>query len=207
MAEILIFARAPVPGACKSRLARGIGTVRAARVYRAMLIQTVETAVGAGAMGVHLVCAPDTRHPLFHQLRRRFGCCLHRQPRGDLGQRMHRALAGRLRRGAGLVLLVGSDCPSLTVADLDDALAALNTGHDAVLGPTEDGGYALVGLRSPAGRLFRGVTWSTPRVIGQTRHRLRRLGWRWQETQPLADVDHPRDWYRARRAGWLDHPY
>ena len=204
MAEILIFARAPIPGACKSRLARGIGTVHAARVYRAMLTRTVAIASCTGASSVHLACAPDTRHPVFHQLRRRFGCRLHRQPLGDLGQRMHRALAGQLREGIGPVLLLGSDCPSLTVADLDDALTALKAGHDAVIGPTEDGGYALVGLHAPAAQLFQGVSWSTSRVIGQSRHRLRRLGWRWRETRPLTDVDHPRDWQRARRAGSFD---
>ena len=70
---------------------------------------------------------------------------------------------------ASQALLIGTDCPSLTVDDLQEAADVLRQGIDAVIGPAEDGGYVLIGLRQYAPELFTGISWGTESVLGQTR--------------------------------------
>ncbi|MNC87835.1 2-phospho-L-lactate guanylyltransferase [compost metagenome] len=111
---------------------------------------------------------------------------------------MYRAL----RRHPGAVL-IGTDCPALRPADLRAAARALQAGFDAVLSPAEDGGYPLIGLRRASRAVFDDVAWGSPNVLGQTRARLRRLGWRWKELRTVWDVDRPADVARLRRSGLL----
>ncbi len=101
---------------------------------------------------------------------------------------------------AGPLLLIGSDCPALQPAHLVAAAKALlderQGGNDAVFIPADDGGYVLVGLRSPQPRVFEGVEWGSERVMAQTRQRLSRLRLRWAELPLLWDVDRPADLVR-----------
>jgi hypothetical protein len=90
-------------------------------------------------------------------------------------------------------VLVGTDCPALTADYLAQAFALLDGGADAVVGPAEDGGYILIGLRRTDKRLFDGVAWGTASVLDETRARLAALGWSWQELETLWDVDRPED--------------
>ena len=116
---------------------------------------------------------------------------------------MYRAFKRALRSNP-YVVLIGSDCPALTPADLRAAARALKAGADAVLSPAEDGGYALIGLRRVSRRLFAGVDWGGPQVLAQTRGRLKALHWRWQELRTLWDVDRPEDVARLRRSRLLE---
>jgi glycosyltransferase A (GT-A) superfamily protein (DUF2064 family) len=74
---------------------------------------------------------------------------------------------------------------------------------DAVLGPAEDGGYVLLGLRHAAPALFRDMPWGEESIAALTRERMRELGWRWRELPALRDLDRPEDldWYRALSVG------
>jgi rSAM/selenodomain-associated transferase 1 len=121
-----------------------------------------------------------------------------RQRGADLGARMHHAFVRGLRR-APRVVLIGGDCPALRPAHLRRAARWLAGGAQAVLGPVEDGGYALIALRRTAQRLFEGIDWGGERVMAQTRERLGALGWRWRELPQLWDVDRPEDVARLRR--------
>lgn len=199
---IAVLARAPVPGAAKTRLVPLLGTDGAADLQRRLAHRALKTAIAAALGPVALFCAPDRGHPFFAACAQRFGVALHDQADGDLGARMHAACAALLAQ-AGRVLLIGSDCPVLTPAHLARA-AALLDGHDAVVWPAEDGGYVLVGLRRAEATLFAGIDWSTPRVMAQTRARLRGLGRRWAEPEPLWDVDLPADYARMLAAGLAD---
>jgi rSAM/selenodomain-associated transferase 1 len=119
------------------------------------------------------------------------GVEVHLQPDGDLGARMCAAAEDGLRRAAG-VIIVGTDCPSMTFDDLRaarDALAA----DDAVLGPALDGGYWLIALSRCDPALFSGIAWSGATVLEATRARLTGLGWRWSELATRWDVDRPED--------------
>jgi rSAM/selenodomain-associated transferase 1 len=195
--RILVFAKAPLPGRVKTRLAAHYGDTAAAAIYKTMVRHTLTVLSAAQLCPMELWCAPDSSHGFFHACRSRYGLTLHRQHGGDLGRRMHHALNSALQRSSCAVL-IGSDCVSLTPADLTCALTALEQGKDAVLGPAEDGGYVLIGLRRPQPQLFRGIRWSTASVLPATRQKLQLAGLEWAELPERWDVDEPRDLQRWR---------
>ena len=189
---IAVFAKAPNPGEVKTRLIPALGAEGAAALHRALVLRTLGTAVDAGVGPVQLWCATDAEHPFFAECSRRFGVQVLSQCDGDLGVRMHHAfeiLLGASERA----LIVGSDIPALTPAHLRAADAALARGREAVLGPAQDGGYVLIGLRRVAADVFEHIGWGGADVLDTTRARLTRLGWRHEELPTLWDVDCPED--------------
>jgi len=190
--EVAVFARAPAPGRAKTRLLPVLGSVGAARLQRRLTLRALSLA-HAAAIGPVTLWAADYRHRFFRALQARSGVDLRAQIDGDLGARMAAVFAAH----GGPLLLIGSDCPALSVADLTAAAKALReTGKDAVEAvfiPAEDGGYVLVGLRRPQPLLFSGIDWGSQQVMAQTRERLGDLGLRWQELPALWDVDRPED--------------
>jgi rSAM/selenodomain-associated transferase 1 len=182
---IIVFAKAPVPGQAKTRLAPRLGQWGAARLHAQLIRHALRTARAArcGPVELHL-----TRpHSLFPGARLQRG--------RDLGERMHRALA----RNPGAIL-IGSDCPALTAADLRRAQRWLQAGYDAVLAPAEDGGYALVALRRSRAEWFSGIEWGTAKVYEETVKRL--AGARWRSLRTVWDVDRPQDVDRLRSLRW-----
>ena len=200
--RIVVMAKAPLAGHAKTRLAPALGAAGAARLAARMLAHAVEQAAAAGLGPVEICCTPDASHPAFAALARCHAAVLSTQGEGDLGERMSCALERGLREGPTLV--IGTDAPRLDADCLRRACDAL-ADHDAVFVPALDGGYALVGLRAHAPELFRGIEWSTPRVMADTRLRLARLGLRHHELPALADVDEPADLSHVP-AHWLDDP-
>jgi rSAM/selenodomain-associated transferase 1 len=186
----------------KTRLAPLLGKEGAARLHARLVDKTLRTARDSGIGTVHLYCSPGTKDVFFARMKKRFGVNLKSQGRGDIGDRMYRAVQRALRSHAYAVL-VGSDCPVLNAADLRAAVRILRDGADAVLAPAEDGGYPLIGLRRVSRRLFDGIPWGGPEVLALTRRRLKALRWRWQELRTLWDVDRPEDVLRLRRSGLL----
>jgi rSAM/selenodomain-associated transferase 1 len=197
---LIVFAKAPVVGLAKTRLIPALGAAGAAALAERLLVHAVEAAVAAGFDAVELCTTPDTGHPVFDPLARQHGLALAAQGEGDLGARMHRALARALLQH-DRALLIGSDVPGLDAACLRQADAALAT-HDAVFVPALDGGYALVGLRRPAPQLFEGMAWSTPQVMQHTRQRAAASGLRVVELVALPDIDEPADLVHLP-PGWL----
>jgi rSAM/selenodomain-associated transferase 1 len=164
--RLVVFAKEPVPGQVKTRLAAAYGAERAAAIYRDLTAVTLAHARAARAAGhvdaIELWCAPAVDSPWFAALARDTGASLHAQSdEPDLGLRMAHAIADALRRGPR-VLLIGTDCPWLDPEALRRAADALST-HDAVLGPAEDGGFVLVGARRPIN--FGVARWSTPHAF------------------------------------------
>lgn len=187
---VAILARAPIPGAAKTRLIPALGAEGAARLQRWMLQRTVAMALVADVGPVSLWCAGDPAHPDFAVCRAFGRVDLHPQAEGDLGERMLAAVASSPTPAGTLV--IGTDCPALGAAQLRESARALG-GNDAVVIPAEDGGYVLIGMKTPAPEAFAGVDWGSARVMAQTRQRLAALGWRWHEADPLWDVDLPQD--------------
>ena len=199
---VQVFARAPVAGSVKTRLIPLLGTDGAAALHQCLVEHSLAIARESGLGRVELWCTPDTSGHFFESCAERFGASLHRQGAGDLGARMLSAIEdgiGRARR----VLLIGSDCPSLSAADLRTSAHALCEGSDAVFCPAEDGGYMLIGLSHAMPAMFEAIPWGTDTVMEKTRERLRNLGWRWHELPPRWDVDRPEDYQRLLREGWL----
>ena len=191
-ARILIFAKAPVPGQVKTRLIPRLGEEGAARLYAGLLRRIVFELGGAGICPVQCWCAPDIHHELFTEIAARHGVRLEKQSGADLGARMLHAASVALG-DSDRVILVGGDCPGLGVDYLGLALDGLEEGAEAVLGPAEDGGYVLLGLKRAAVELFQDMPWGTGEVLAVTRQRLRALGWQWRELPALWDVDRPED--------------
>jgi rSAM/selenodomain-associated transferase 1 len=192
---IAVFAKAPATGRVKTRLIPRLGPQGAAELHVRLVQHTLATLALARAGTVELWCVPDGDLTLFEACRRKLGVPLRIQPEGNLGQRMSGAAADVMSRANG-VIIIGTDVPSMTPGDLTEARQALASGHDAVLGPAEDGGYYLIGLNAHAPELFEGVDWGCSAVLEETRARLRALGWHWHELSTRWDVDTPEDYDR-----------
>lgn len=189
--HVIVFAKAPLAGQAKTRLAPALGAAGAAVLAERLLGHAVAEAAAAGLGTVELCVTPDTTHPAFLCLQAQRGVTLTLQGEGDLGVRMDRALTRALQHGPQ-ALLIGTDAPALDAALLRAAAAAL-AGADAVFVPALDGGYALVGLRRPAPALFAGIAWSTSAVMQQTRRQAVAAGLRLAELPAVADIDEPAD--------------
>lgn len=200
--RVIVFARAPEPGAVKTRLIPLLGAARAAELQRILIDRAIGTALAAGIGPVELWCAPSAQHPLLAHCAERHGINATSQCDGDLGARMLHAAVAALA-AAPRVIIIGADCPALTSGDLQRAAAALVDHNDAVLVPAEDGGYVLIGLKWWNARLFTDVAWGTDQVITATRERLAALNWRWLELPCAWDVDRPADFRRLAASGLI----
>lgn len=189
--QVAVLAKAPLPGLAKTRLIPALGSAGAARLQRTLTCSTLRCVTAADLGRVTLWCAPHREHRFFRALQRMTGVNCLDQPDGDLGARMHAAFCHHCRQGP--VLLVGTDCPALRPGHLRAAARALIEGADAVFHPAEDGGYVLVGLRTPQPTLFEAMPWSTPQVMAETRLRAQAAGLRLAERETLWDVDLPAD--------------
>jgi hypothetical protein len=193
MSTIVIFARAPQLGEVKTRLAKAIGAERALALYEAFLEDTCALTQGLGARRI-IAVAGDVDHPRVQHLAKSQRLTVEPQGDGDLGERMARAVATHL--AGGPVVIVGSDSPTLPRAYVHQALDELMT-NDVVIGPSDDGGYYLVGARVEVPELFAGVRWSTPEVLATT---IGRLGARPHALLPAwHDVDSAEDLARLER--------
>jgi hypothetical protein len=199
--RVQVFAKAPVPGKVKTRLMPRLGRRRAAGLQAWLIERTLRTALAAQLGPVELWCAPDRSHPFFEACARRFAVSLADQGEGNLGERMHRALATATINGRR-ALLIGCDCPALSTADLEAAVQALEQGADLTFVPAEDGGYVLIGANRAPASVFEEVAWGTPRVMAQTRERMLAAGLTWTELAARWDVDRPEDFERLQREGY-----
>jgi rSAM/selenodomain-associated transferase 1 len=193
--SIAILAKAPVPGHAKTRLIPAIGAHAAAVLQERLTERAIATALAANVGPVTLWCAPDSTHSTFVNLVMRLRITLKPQPEGDLGARMFAASAAR----SGPVLVIGTDCPALTEIHLRGAANALCEGNDVILIPAEDGGYVLIGTRTPQPTLFAGIAWGTNTVLAETRARIIAQRLVLAERPPLWDVDTEIDLARAER--------
>lgn len=198
--RVIVMSKAPLPGQVKTRLVPLLGRAGAARLYRTLLEETLEKLCKAALCPVELCCAPDTRSAYFADCAARFPLTLTGQGHGDLGQRMSRAIGVALR-SVDRVVLVGADCPALTVDDIDMALQQLADGFDVVLGPAEDGGYYLVAMSRHHARLFEAVPWGSGQVMAQTLQHIETLGLTCHMLPRRADLDTPADYHSWSQAG------
>ncbi|HEX6003939.1 MAG TPA: TIGR04282 family arsenosugar biosynthesis glycosyltransferase [Burkholderiales bacterium] len=193
-ARLLVFTKAPRAGAVKTRLVSLLGEEGASSLQRRLIVHTLATARRAAIGALELHAAPDCDDAFLQSCAGRYGARLVAQVPGDLGTRMASAMSRALAESARAIA-IGTDCPVLSARHLVAACNALSD-NEAVLIPTEDGGYALIGLVQHEPRLFRDIEWGTERVMNQTRARLSELGRRWHEMETLWDVDRPEDYRR-----------
>jgi rSAM/selenodomain-associated transferase 1 len=122
------------------------------------------------------------------------------QPDGDLGVRMAHALRNGVSR-APKTILIGTDCPPIDAAYVKQAFETLNT-HDVVLGPAEDGGYGLIGVKNTVPDIFSGIDWGTDKVLAQTCRKLNAQRINYALLPLIWDVDRPEDLPRYYQ--WLE---
>ena len=190
---VIVFTRAPIAGASKTRLIPALGEKAAAALHARMIKHTLETLRDLPAdHDLQLWCAPDTRHPLFARLAGRHDLSLHTQRGNHLGARMYHALDTALQEHDHAIV-IGTDCPGLATADILAASDALKAEADVVIGPAADGGYWLLGAGAVSETLFREIPWGSDRVYEQTLQRIDILDWRSHALRTLTDIDRPED--------------
>lgn len=199
-AQIVIFAKYPEPGKVKTRLAATISDQLAADFHRLALLTTVErmSAYATTALrkiNVIVAYAPDNAAEAFASMLPKT-VDLTPQGEGDLGQRLRRIMTRSFDHSPGPLLFLGADSPTLPVNYLDQAYDALQS-HDTVVGPSEDGGYYLIGMNRAHNILFQDIDWSTDAVTRQTRERARSGKLKLMEIDAWYDVDHGSDVMRA----------
>jgi len=184
---LIVFVKAPRPGATKTRLAAHIGAESAAAVYRAIAGEVARrTAPRHGEYERLFFYTPADAGPEVAAWLAGETC--RPQVEGDLGARMAAAFEETFRHGAGRVAIIGTDVPGLSGEVVREALAALQD-HDVALGPARDGGYYLMALARPCPGLFTSIPWSTPAVLTATLERASVLGLSVRLLDPMRDVD------------------
>ena len=161
---LIIFVKAPRRGAVKTRIADAIGAQAACDAYLALVevlignLRTLPNVQVRYTPDDALLEIPNWLQPTWTS---------DAQGQGDLGERLKRAFKDAFATGAERIVIIGSDCPEVNEQDIQSAWAALED-HDVVLGPAEDGGYWLIGLRAEQRALFENISWSTNAVFEQT---------------------------------------
>jgi rSAM/selenodomain-associated transferase 1 len=182
---LIMFVKAPRPGEVKTRIAESIGAQAACDAYLALVevlignLRTLSNVQVRYTPDDALLEIPQWVQPTWKSAP---------QGHGDLGQRLAKAFDDAFSAGAERVVTIGSDCPEITQQDIESAWAALDD-HDVVLGPAEDGGYWLIGLRSPQRALFENVAWSSTTVFEETLSRATDTGLAVRVLRKLSDVD------------------
>lgn len=190
-ARIIIFAKAPLPGKVKTRLIPALGEAAAARLAYQMLLDTVAEAVAANLAIPELCTDPHPMEPEWQPFLPQAHLRFTAQGEGDLGERLARVAKRTILLGEK-ALLIGTDCPALDRHRLRAAALALQE-QDAFIHPTEDGGYALLGLGRFDPSLFLDIPWSTDQVTAKTIARIEALGWSLGIGETLRDIDEPAD--------------
>jgi len=194
---LAIMAKAPRVGAVKTRLCPPLRAPEAAELARCFLLDTVDRVrLVAGARPI-VAYAPVEAVSQFEEVAPAF--TLIPQRGGDLGERQIHLIEDVLALGLQAALVIGTDSPTLPRECLDEAVGLVMAPDvDMVLGPTEDGGYYLIGMRRPCAALFENMPWSTPTVLGRTLERAQRLGLRVACLPTWFDVDTGADLERLR---------
>ena len=195
--KILVFAREPVAGHVKTRLARSIGDQAAVQFHQEIVTKTVDMAANSGLAELELHVSGNMEHPFFRFLADQYSMRICLQEGNDLGEKMFYALKKALDH-ASYCILIGTDCPVMTADYLKQAFHILEKGMDAVIGPAEDGGYVLIGASRIDISWFNNIDWGSQHVLAQSRQRLTANNARYEELQQLCDVDHIDDLHRWR---------
>ena len=199
--RLIVFIKAPVAGKVKTRLGQSVGMLNAARIYLLLCRSHLKKLARLTEVDMEVWAAPDTHHPFFLWCRRELGLTVRRQPEGDLGKRMYHSVKKSLREYS-MVILTGSDMPSLGVSDIQQAVKHLGNGCDVVFTPANDGGYGLVAMKKPIHPVFYNMEWSRKDVLEVSLSRLRRRGYKYALLDQYDDIDTLSDYkkyFRCRK--------
>lgn len=190
--HLIVFVKAPVPGQCKTRLIPLLGELKACEFYKSMLNNCLENISGLSGITISIHVYPDLGNPFLQNTSQHYGFQLLVQQGKDLGERMFYAMQQALKTYSNVVL-IGSDCPSMSKEYIDRAFDALNQ-HDIVFGPAEDGGYVLLGANKITAALFKNISWSTQQVLQQSLAQANNHNYKFKLLDTLRDIDTPEDY-------------
>lgn len=202
--HLIIFTRYPEPGKTKTRLIPVLGSLKAAELQQKM------TEIIAGealklqkkyGVAVAVFYTGGTRQKMAAWLGNSFQ--YHLQSKGDIGNRMGDAFFHIFNSTAESVILIGSDIPELTSDIVEQGFLSLKK-HDTVIGPSRDGGYYLIGMKSKDAPqlikvVFSEIPWSTEEVLRTSIQRLADAGYNHSLLPTLCDIDHPEDIHLAEK--------
>jgi hypothetical protein len=188
---MILFAKAPIPGRVKTRLATAIGAEPAAELYRAFVADTISKLTEFRDVA-DIELHTDTPTDAWTEQ----GVARDLQVAGGLELKLLHALAGALQTGRSQVMVLGSDSPTLPRGHIQ---RLLDSAADVALGPCEDGGYYAIACRRVRPEMFGGVEWSTPRVLEQTERAVRASGLSVERGDLWYDVDGPEDLARLMK--------
>jgi hypothetical protein len=194
---IAVMAKQPEPGNVKTRLCPPLTPVQAADLYEAFFLDTVSLITGIKHTDAFVAYDPDTALNFFSRILPATVKCIS-QGRGDLGNRLSGVSSIVFSHGYRKVIMLASDAPHLKQDCIQMAFKGLDD-TDVVLGPCNDGGYYLIGLRYPSPEVFEGIPWSTSRVLDLTIQRAREAGKTCELLPPCYDIDTWQDVERLMR--------
>ncbi|MEM7697623.1 MAG: TIGR04282 family arsenosugar biosynthesis glycosyltransferase [Verrucomicrobiota bacterium] len=200
-----VFLKYPEPGKVKTRLAKSIGAESSASAFRVMVGRVFENLRQAQPDFVAVVYdPPDQEQQIRSWLEPWLSTfagevLLIPQAPGDLGARLEAGIARCFEHFPDAALTVtGADCIEIEPEIYGGAWAELETGADAVYGPTDDGGYYLVGLKRPIPELFQNVPWSVEETLQASLDVAREAGLAIELLPQCSDIDTVREWEAAQ---------
>lgn len=190
---LMVFVKYPTPGAVKQRLAQHLGNSKAAEIYKKIAETIVQKNAPASSEDyiLEIYFSPQEDEKLVRRWLKE-NECFSPQQGSDLGARMSNAFSHAFAAGYTKALLIGSDCPDISRTIVNRGFMLLDT-HDIVLGPAQDGGYYLIGVREPIPELFSNIEWGTEKVLSQTIDKINAAGLSLDLLPMLRDIDRMED--------------
>jgi rSAM/selenodomain-associated transferase 1 len=184
---LVVVAKAPLKGSVKTRLSPYLSPADAATLYECLLADIVAKLENHKDSKLWLAFAPGGED-YFSQNYPATRILVQRGK--DLGERLHHVFVDLFSRGYSEIVIADSDSPTVPLSSIDKAFTQLSEdGSDLVLGPSDDGGYYLIGLKRPTERLFLDIRWSTDSVLATTIERARELALTVGLLSPAYDID------------------
>lgn len=186
--QLLLFVKNKELGKVKTRLAKTIGNEKALFIYKALLQYTSRVAEKVNALRKVYYSRFVESHDEFESdfFEKRI------QVDADLGMKMYEAFKESFGEQANKVILIGSDCYEITSGIIEEAYSALDE-NDFVLGPANDGGYYLIGMRKLSKSVFEDMVWSTENVLLDTILDIKSQNKTFVLLPTLTDVDEEKD--------------
>ncbi len=199
MQSILLFIKAPQIGKVKTRLAATIGDAKALKIYRKLVERQITSLPKETDLTVYF--APnDAAIEIANWLGNDFK--LQPQCNGELGERLDSGISETFSKGSEKVICIGGDCPKLNNSHIQAAFSALDS-VDVVFGPTDDGGYYLIGLNAPKTELFQNIPWSASNTLKASIAVTEALGLKHAMLETLYDIDDQSSLQRAFEEGLI----
>ncbi len=185
--SLIIFAKDPVPGKVKTRLAPYVTLTDAAELYKAFIADTISKTDRLECEQVTIAYTPSNAESRFRAI---CGQSVNYIPQKghNLGERMKNAFTHSFDKGPGRTVIIGTDSPTLPVSYLRDAFDVLKE-VSVTIGPTFDGGYYLIGLSERNDTILDEIDWSTSRVFSQTLTKIQSINRQFHVLPPWYDVD------------------